>query len=158
MGLPTTLTLLITSLAWTAAWADRDEHARAPLQGPPAALALWKQECAGCHILFPPGMLPADSWRAMMGKLKDHFDSDASLSSAEAKAITEFLAANASRRPASKSAPLRITQTAWFRHEHDEIRAQVWKRPGVKTPANCQACHLQAEQGDFSERRIRIPR
>ena len=53
---------------------------------------------------------------------------------------------------------LRITETGWFRHEHDEVPAGIWKRPAVKSAANCAACHTRADAGDFSERNIRIPR
>jgi hypothetical protein len=34
----------------------------------------------------------------------------------------------------------------------------VWRLAAVKSPANCAACHTTAEQGDFRERNIRIPR
>ena len=152
------LTLLLTLLPLTNAWADRDEHqyrAGTVLQ---ANSPLWKQECGSCHVAFPPAMLPAATWRTMMGGLKDHFGSDASLPAAEEKAITEFLVANAGRAAVDAKAPMRITRTPWFLHEHREVPVRVWQRPAVKSPANCQACHRQAEQGDYSERRIRIPK
>ncbi len=36
--------------------------------------------------------------------------------------------------------------------------AATWKLPAVKSAANCEACHVQANAGDFSERNIRMPR
>lgn len=152
------LILLLNALMATPAWADRDEYERPRPLANQDAIPLWKQECGSCHLPFPPAMLPAKSWRDMMANLKQHFGEDASLSPEETRTITAFLAANGGRRPADAKEPLRITRTAWFRHEHGEIRADVWQRPTVKTPANCQACHRQAEKGDFSERGIRIPR
>lgn len=54
--------------------------------------------------------------------------------------------------------PLRITETRWFMKEHDEISAAVWKRESVGSPANCGACHKGAEQGQFDEHQVRVPK
>ncbi len=54
--------------------------------------------------------------------------------------------------------PPRISTTAWFVRKHDEVRAEVWRRPSVGSPANCLACHSGAEKGDFDEDRVKIPR
>lgn len=127
---------------------------------PAQANAKWQQECGGCHMAFAPGLLPAESWRKMMAGLDRHFGTDASLTVEENREITAFLVNNASNRWRAAAAPLRITETAWFRSKHDahEIAPAIWKRPSVKSPANCQACHIAADKGDFSERQIRIPK
>jgi mono/diheme cytochrome c family protein len=52
----------------------------------------------------------------------------------------------------------RITRSARFLRKHDEVPAGAWKRPAVKSPANCSACHTQAAEGDFNEHAVRIPR
>ena len=52
----------------------------------------------------------------------------------------------------------RITQTHWFVREHDEVPAETWKLLAVKSKANCGACHTRAEQGDFSEGSLRVPK
>lgn len=127
----------------------------------PAKLnAKFKQECTGCHIAYPPGLLPAESWRKMMAGLDKHFGSNASLDPQDNKEITDFLVANASTRWSGKDAPLRITDTAWFKREHDseDIPSRVWKNPKVKSASNCGACHTKAEQGDFSEHNVRLPK
>lgn len=122
--------------------------------------AKFQQECTSCHIAYAPGLLPAASWRKLMAGLDKHFGSDASLDAQDNKEITAFLLNNASNRWSAPSAPLRITETAWFKRKHgtDEIPASVWKRPQVKSPANCAACHRQAERGNFNEDDIRIPK
>ena len=33
----------------------------------------WKSECASCHVAYPARLLPAESWRALMGGLDKHF-------------------------------------------------------------------------------------
>lgn len=122
--------------------------------------AKFQQECSTCHIAYSPGLLPAESWRKVMTGLDKHFGSDASLTDQENKEITTFLVNNASNRWSASTAPLRISETAWFKRKHDghEISPTVWKNPKVKSPANCAACHPQADRGDFSERNIKIPK
>lgn len=119
----------------------------------------WQAECGSCHVAYPPSLLPADSWRAVMAGLDKHFGVDASVDAKAAAEIGAFLERNAGRGRGTTARPvLRITETAWFRHEHDEIGAAVWKNPKVKSPANCAACHVGAEQGNFSEHDVRVPR
>jgi hypothetical protein len=126
--------------------------------------AVFEEECASCHMAFPPQMLHSDSWRAMMGDLSHHFGSDASIDDKRRVAIADFLVANAGGRKTgdtrdARGKPLlRITQTARFERKHREISAATWKRASIKSPANCTACHLQAAVGDYEERSIRIPR
>jgi hypothetical protein len=118
-----------------------------------------KAECGSCHIAYPPQLLPAQSWRALMSGLDKHFGADASLDPQTTATIAAFLEQNAGRkRSLSASSTLRISETRWFVHEHDEVPASVWKSPKVKGPSNCTACHSNAEQGNFSERSVRIPK
>ncbi len=136
--------------------------ARADLP-PQPLLPAYKAECSACHVAYPPALLPADSWKRLMGGLDRHFGTDASLDPATAKAIAAWLEANAGtyrkvRREGAAPPEDRITRAAWFRREHDEVPAATWKRADVKSPANCAACHTQADQGDFSERQLRVPR
>jgi hypothetical protein len=119
----------------------------------------YQAECASCHIAYPPQLLPKESWRALMNDLPNHFGTDASVDANTAKEVQSYLEANAGRVRADGGKPhLRITETRWFRHEHDEVPAAVWKGPAVKSAANCGACHTQADRGDFSERSLRVPR
>ncbi len=122
--------------------------------------ARWKSECSACHVAYPPGMLPAESWRAIMSGLDKHFGSDASLDAASASEITAFLEKNASAKKynASGKPLLRITETRSFKSEHSEVSTSVWKNPKVKSPANCGACHTKAESGDFNEDDVKIPK
>lgn len=125
-----------------------------------AAFEAWKAECSSCHMAYPPRLLPTDSWRALMGGLSDHFGTDASLDQETVDRILPLLEQYAGRRrsQAGTGLVLRITDTRWFRHEHDEVGSAVWKRPAVGSPSNCMACHAGAEQGDFDEDAVRIPR
>lgn len=125
-------------------------------------LAKYQQECAACHIAYPPGMLPAESWARVMGSLQKHYGTDASLDEASVREISGWLKANAGtyKRVAEAPPQDRITQSAWFLRKHNEreVPPEIWKRAAVGSAANCAACHTQAAKGSFSERDIKIPR
>ncbi len=120
----------------------------------------YRQECGSCHVPYPPALLAAPSWRAVMGGLDKHFGTDASLDAAPRAAILAFLEKNAGTRDTSAGGNplLRISETAWFRKEHGkEVSPATIKSPEVKSIANCGACHLGAERGSYIERDIRVP-
>ena len=136
---------------------DEDEGRRPPM----VTNAKWKSECSACHVAYPPRFLPADSWRAIMAGLDKHFGSNASLDDVSISEITDFLVKNArkkDRREPSGKPLLRITESRWFKSEHREVKASVWKNPKVKSAANCNACHTKADEGDYNEHNVRIPR
>lgn len=120
----------------------------------------WQAECGSCHVTYPPKLLPASSWQRIMNGLDRHFGTDASVDAKTAAEIGAFLAAHAARggRAWGAGDPLRITETAWFRREHDEVSPATWKSPKVRSAANCAACHAGAERGDYSEHSVRVPR
>jgi hypothetical protein len=150
----TACALLVLLAEAGVARADGDRRAAVPLH------PTYRAECASCHIAYPPGMLPASSWQRLMQGLPEHFGSDASLDPATLKELSQWLDANAGTGKRVGEVPTqdRITRSAWFLRKHDDVAPATWKRPAVKSPANCAACHTTADQGDFNERQIRIPR
>lgn len=122
--------------------------------------AKMQAECSGCHMVFPAGLLPAASWKKIMTSLDKHFGTDASLSGADTTEITNYLMKYESNRWTAKTAPMRITESQWFKAKHasDEIAPAVWKRESVKSAANCMACHSAADKGNFDEKSIKIPK
>lgn len=144
----------LLALAAPPAHAGSDRATRVPPN------PVYQQECGACHVAYPPGLLPAESWQRVMRDLALHFGTDASLDPKLAQTLSAWLVANAGtgRRAASAPPQDRITRSAWFVREHDEVPAATWKRADVKSAANCGACHTQAERGDFDERHVRIPR
>ncbi len=151
------LALAAGAAAFTAAPASAGDHGRG-LSVP--LLPQYQQECAGCHVAYPPGLLPATSWQRIMSGLPRHYGTDASVDPATQLTLAAWLAAHAGtyRRAAEQPAEDRITRSAWFVREHREIAAGTWRSPAVKSTANCMACHPRAEQGDFNEHNVRIPR
>jgi hypothetical protein len=130
----------------------------------PAVVMLpkYEQECAACHIAYPPGLLPAASWQRLMQGLEQHFGTDASLDAASVQEISQWLVRHAGtyKRVSEPPPEQRITRSAWFlrKHRADEVPPELWRHPAVKSPSNCAACHTQAAQGRFNERDIRLPR
>ena len=147
--------VLLVAGAITAAQAG-DHGPRLPL------LPRYQQECAACHIAYPPGLLPAASWQRLMTSLERHYGSDASLDEASVREIGGWLQTHAGTYKRVSEAPAqdRITQSAWFvrKHNEREVPPAVWKRAAVGSASNCAACHTQAAQGSFNEREIRIPK
>ncbi len=127
-------------------------------------------ECGSCHFPYQPGLLPARSWEKLMVTLDDHFGENAELPAEDAKALTDYLLANAADRSEHKrskkilasirpeEAPLRISETDYFVKKHSEIpRKMVQDNPEVGSFSKCNACHTQAANGSYSEKEIRIP-
>ena len=119
----------------------------------------YEAECASCHMAYPPGLLGQKNWQNIMSSLDKHFGTDASLDEKTQAELTIWLVKNAATKAkyASLAPDNRITKSAWFIRKHDEVRADVWKRTGVKSPANCSACHADAVKGIFNEDNVRIP-
>lgn len=132
-----------------------DQGASAPVDN-----ALWQAECGSCHVAFPPRLHSAESWRAIMSGLRKHFGTDASLKLDVARKIYAFLEKNAGSKKyeASTNPLLRITETHWFKQVHSEVSERTWKRPRIKSAANCVACHIQAEKGIYDGRNSIIPK
>ncbi|MCG7901458.1 diheme cytochrome c [Candidatus Thiodiazotropha endoloripes] len=167
--------------------ADRDEHEHEyEYQAEDGYLSRWyrsnsmqvdgkgssryREECGSCHFPFQPGFLPVASWRLVMSGLEEHFGENAELSDYERDFILNYLIQNAaessnreiSRKVVwsirSKQPPIRITETDFFRHEHDQIAPRMLYNNGDKIQfSNCDSCHTRAMQGAFNEHEIKIP-
>lgn len=127
---------------------------------PRQMLPSYQQECAACHLAYPPGLLPARSWDRIMNGLDKHYGTDASLDAATVQQIGQWLQANAGtyKRVSAEPPQDRITESAWFLRKHRKLDAPVWQHTSVKSAANCAACHTRAEQGSFDERELQFPR
>ncbi|MEW8027610.1 MAG: hypothetical protein AB2792_06705 [Candidatus Thiodiazotropha sp.] len=132
---------------------------------------LYREECGSCHFPFQPVFLPTASWQTMMHHLDDHFGENAELSDEDHANLLNYLTSNAAdkvnREIPNKimwslrytSSPQRITDTAFFKHEHDEIPYTVMnKKTGEQLSfSNCDTCHRRAMQGSYNEHEIDIP-
>jgi len=161
-----TLMLSVSAAAALISNAPADDEAIFPM---PTGKT-YVNECGSCHTAYAPGLLPARSWRKMMGELGNHFGEDASLEEPQRLEILkhlELLAADGSQANmrmrringaiAAGAAPQRISETGYFKYMHDEVPAYIWKRKKIGTLANCIACHTRANEGRYGEREVRIP-
>lgn len=126
---------------------------------PSRALPLYPQECASCHMAYPPSLLSVDSWQRIMMGLSQHYGVDASLDTAQIDKISQWLKSEAGVYKKVQTSPPedRISKSNWFIREHRRVAPEVWQLPSVKSSAHCMACHTQADQGRFNERELRIP-
>jgi hypothetical protein len=95
-----------------------------------------------------------------MGNLDNHYGVDASLEPAEVLEISRWLEPLAGTYKKVREAPQddRITNATWFVREHRKIEAEVWLRPSIKSAANCAACHTTADEGNYNDKFVRIPK
>lgn len=116
-------------------------------------------ECGACHAAYPARLLPPAEWAVVLATLDRHFGVDASLDATTRAAVARQLGVDpaAAGAPAKRPTP-RITQQGWFREEHDEMSAQLFRSPAVRSAANCGACHAGADRGRFDEHSVSIPR
>ncbi|HEV6966240.1 diheme cytochrome c [Roseateles sp.] len=145
--------LALSALPLSPAVHADDHEGRTAVAWPKA----YVQECAACHVAYPPRMLPAASWARLMGGLDRHFGTDASLDPQDVQRLGQWLQDNAGRDARATVPEDRITRTARFEHKHRHIEAATWRLPSVRSAANCMACHSGADQGRYSEHGLRMP-
>ncbi len=136
---------------------------------PPITSETVNKECAECHVLFRPQMLPKKSWEVIMDGLSDHFGEDASLDGEILKEVRDYHVAHASdvenHRRARKflagvdlnNPPLKVTDTPRFIIKHKGIPDAAYAHKAVKSKARCDACHLGTKDGDFGDDNVQVP-
>jgi cytochrome b len=129
---------------------------------------VYASECGACHVAYHPSLAPAETWRALMAGLSEHFGEDASLDPKTAQTILAYLTANSADTFDTRAAnvfrrrnpddPLSITATSFWRHRHARIPDRVFASPAVASRGNCDACHADAASGLFRPSAIAIPK
>lgn len=148
---------------------DRFDPARYDHGGfAPVANAEYAKECGSCHFAYLPGMLPARSWKAIMGRSEQHFGESLSLSPEVSARIGKYLEENAADRSPYRGAalmlynvgpddvPQRITWLPLMRQRHIVVR-KLLHGSSVKSLTNCDACHERAATGSFAYNEIVVP-
>jgi hypothetical protein len=172
--------LAIASAGWVVGSADDDDdrgrfirwaqNSTSKISG--SANNQYVEECGTCHFAYQPGLLSAASWERILADLENHFGENAELDENDLRKFRNYLLDNAAGRSGDglahrvmlyqgrqqQLAPLRITDSAFFRHEHDEIPVgMVKENPDVRSFANCDACHTRAVAGSYDEHQVKIP-
>lgn len=138
-----------------------------PMQGAFARVlvptdATYVKECGTCHMPFSPQLLPAASWRKVMGSLDSHFGESADLDAATRDRIAAYLDGNSADHASSDESraimgsigpdevPGRITQVPYIAGLHAAVLDPMWSpKPRPKTLTECAVCHTQAGTGNY---------
>jgi cytochrome b len=132
--------------------------------------AAWQEACDECHLAYHPTLLPIRSWQRLLNEQHQHFEEDLDLDAETLAELRRFAGNNAAETHLTEAAwqiaqttplnqaPVRITVTAYWQEQHQEIPNPIWQHPLVKFKGHCDACHLDAEQGTFEDAAMRLPK
>jgi len=129
------------------------------------------EKCSTCHKLYPPFMLPHDSWVRLMDGLDNHFGEqirENNITQSEQMSIKTYLLSHSAEFSTQKIAfktleslgemrPISMSKVPYWRDSHKSIDKHVFKSLHVKDAANCFACHPDFEYGILDNTRIYIP-
>ncbi len=127
----------------------------------------YRANCGGCHFAYQPGLLPARSWQAIIEG--GHPGGVLSLDKKTKAEIRNYLTQNSAERTRSKRSrkilasigsdvPTRISEVPYIREKHHEIGPDVFLRKAIGSRGNCIACHKTAENGDYDDDNVVIPK
>lgn len=164
-----TVAAIATFQLSSSGWLEDYESARkAAKAAPRAAATVWTKECSECHLPYAPELLPARSWKRMLEEQAKHFGDDLGLEEDKVSELEAFSrrlarpeawpgAALRAGIPVSES-PQRITETGFWKRQHDSVEERAFKSAKVAGKHDCGACHADAVSGIFHFRLIRIPK
>jgi hypothetical protein len=146
---------------------DDEKHGNEYLS--PVNNETFKQECGACHFAYQAGLLPSGSWENILNNLPSHFGDDVSLDQKSKQIIGEYLRTNAAENSSAKRArkivrslngqtPLRITETPYIQEKHHDLDASIFSRQSIGSFSNCIACHTRAEEGNYDDDFVKIPK
>lgn len=134
----------------------------------PVSNATYADQCGACHFTYQPALLPAASWKRILGNTGDHFGETVDLNVGARLEIIGYLASNAADKSPARlsmkimnclggSVPERITDIPYIRKKHHEIDPEVFQRKSVGSLSNCIACHRTAASGEYDDDAVSIP-
>ena len=130
---------------------------------PIPAFTPYTQQCNVCHFAYPPGMLPAGSWKKLLDDMPQHFTGQVMINVDTQEEISQWLQANAGTFALVNEEPPqnRITKSAWWTKIHmdnKKIPASVWKKPTISKGSSCVTCHLTAPKGAYNAKTVQVPK
>jgi hypothetical protein len=128
----------------------------------------YTEACGRCHFSYPPSLLNANSWVAIIDNSEDHFGESLALNSSESEEIKNYLRKNSAENSNGEIAHdiskdlgsrvvSRIIDVPEIRKEHRDISQDILSRPSIGGLSNCIACHRRAEEGFFDDDNVIIP-
>ncbi len=136
---------------------------------PKVSNAVYKRSCGTCHFAYQPGLLPGASWRKILNDPAGHAGGDLSLDARTKAEIEKYLLQNSAEKTQSKRSrkivasigsdvPTRISEVPYIKEKHHEIEQRVFSRKSIGWRGNCVACHRTAEEGDYDDDNVTIPK
>jgi hypothetical protein len=130
---------------------------------------VYRKNCGTCHFAYQPGLLPARSWLKIVDKPGGHPGGDLSLEKTAKAEIEKYLNQNSAEKTQSKrsrkilsssgvNVPTRISEIPYIKEKHHEIAQEVFLRKSIGSRGNCIACHRTAENGDYDDDNVTIPK
>jgi hypothetical protein len=137
--------------------------AQAQVSVPIPAFTPYTQQCNVCHFAYPPGMLPAASWKKLLDDMPQHFTGQVMINVDTQNEISQWLQTHAGTFALVDEEPPqnRITQSAWWKKIHlnnSKIPAAVWKKPTVAKGSSCVTCHQTAAKGEYNAKTVQVPK
>jgi hypothetical protein len=124
--------------------------------------ATYLKECGSCHMAYSPQLLPAASWKHVMGHLDDHFGDSANLDASTEEAVTRYLVENSAEHGRGDEAkmilssiepgtvPRRITDVPYISELHAAALDPSWNgKPRPTRLTECETCHVWASKGNY---------
>jgi hypothetical protein len=132
------------------------------------SVATYKKICGQCHMAFPPEFMPSGSWENLMGSTEKHFEASVDIDNKTKAIILPYLKGKGAEFSKAKipqkimvslegKIPLRLTEIPYLVKKHRKFKPEDFQRKPIGSFANCGACHMLAEEWNFS-RRIMVPR
>lgn len=137
--------------------------AQAQVSVPIPAFTPYTQQCNVCHFAYPPGMLPAASWKKLMDDMPQHFTGLVMINIDTQNDISQWLQTHAGTfAPVAEEPPQnRITQSLWWQKIHmnnSKLPAAMWKKPSVAKGSSCVTCHQNAAKGEYNAKAVLLPK
>ncbi len=133
---------------------------------------VYATDCGTCHKPYPAYLLTEKSWSRLMDGLNEHFNeriTEHNISTPARSSIRNYLSSHSAEhstreaafkmsRSIGDNAPISTSKIAFWRETHAAIDPSVYKRPSIKSRANCAACHIDFEFGVLDDNKILIPK
>jgi hypothetical protein len=129
----------------------------------------YKENCGVCHFPYQPELLPSASWKNILNRPDDHFGASFELGEKTKSAILNYLQTNAAEHSTAKWAvrimrslggrvPARISEIPYIKRKHHDISSATIKRQSIGSLSNCTACHRRAQEGNYDDDFVVIPK
>lgn len=135
----------------------------------PVTNQTYKEACGDCHFAYQPELLPSFSWLKILDQLPSHFGQEIEIMPETIENISNYLKINGAENSSAKCSvkimrsignqvPMRITDIRYIRKKHHELDPLIFKRDSIGSLANCTACHINADQGNYDDDDVKIPK